>query len=425
MTTITAIKSVKQSYHSTPEILKLMNAFRWMVNDCIKIGLQNNTSTMKKLCQLSYCHTGRYNIINYYRLCAISHAAGILTNRKKSLKRGRLTRDPNAKKLLLISCYGFKIDRELGLLKIPLGNKQYLDIKLNSYVRQVLFSDPSIKIRSFTLTESNLIICYSNEVKLIEWGSTSGIDRNLANLTYGNSNHAIQYDISKAVNIAENTRSIISSFKRNDMRISKKLAMKYGQRRRNRINQLLHKVSKHIIEKAKQNQEAIVFEDIRRIRQLYQRGNYQSRDYRAKMNSWSFYEVKRQIEYKAAWEGVPVIQLTVKDTRGTSRHCPRCGKRTQEAGRDDKWHRRQLWCGECQRWLDRDIVAAMNISYKGRAFLSNDGEGVFERPQGLAGEAMKGNPTTTVILRVDASKLSCKACRTKRISKYIQQMHRW
>lgn len=145
----------------------------------------------------------------------------------------------------------FKIDRELGLLKIPLGNKQYLDIKLNSYVRQVLFSDPSIKIRSFTLTESNLIICYSNEVKLIEWGSTSGIDRNLANLTYGNSNHAIQYDISKAVNIAENTRSIISSFKRNDMRISKKLAMKYGQRRRNRINQLLHKVSKHIIEKAK------------------------------------------------------------------------------------------------------------------------------------------------------------------------------
>jgi hypothetical protein len=29
------------------------------------------------------------------------------------------------------------------------------------------------------------------------------------------------------------------------------------------------------------------------------------------MNSWPFHEIKRQIEYKAAWEGVPVITLTV------------------------------------------------------------------------------------------------------------------
>jgi len=48
----------------------------------------------------------------------------------------------------------------------------------------------------------------------------------------------------------------------------------------------------------------------------------------------------------------------------------------------------------------------MNISIKGRAFLSSNGKGVFERPKGLAGEAVKGNPTMPVILRVDASKLS-------------------
>jgi len=38
--------------------------------------------------------------------------------------------------------------------------------------------------------------------------------------------------------------------------------------------------------------------------------------------------------------------------------------------------------------------------------LSNNGEGVFERPQGLAGEAVKGNlERDPIILRVDASKL--------------------
>jgi hypothetical protein len=57
--------------------------------------------------------------------------------------------------------------------------------------------------------------------------------------------------------------------------------------------------------------------------------------------------------------------------------------------------------------MDRDIVAAMNISIRGRAFLSSNGRDVFERPQGLAVEAMKGNlERDPIILRVDASKLA-------------------
>jgi len=124
------------------------------------------------------------------------------------------------------------------------------------------------------------------------------------------------------------------------------------------------------------------------------------------MNGWSFAEIKRQIEYKAAWEGIPVIQLSVKDTCGTSKLCPRCGKRTQVAEHTDLFHKRQLWCSQCKKWMDRDVVAAMNISIKGRAFLSSNGEDVFERPKGLAGEAMKGNADMPLILRVDANKLS-------------------
>jgi IS605 OrfB family transposase len=32
------------------------------------------------------------------------------------------------------------------------------------------------------------------------------------------------------------------------------------------------------------------------------------------MNSWPFHELKRQVEYKAAWEGVPVVTLSTKET---------------------------------------------------------------------------------------------------------------
>ncbi len=386
------MKSVKQPFQPTPEILQLMETFKQIVNDCIRIGLDNNTSTMKKLCNLAYKQLTSYDVISYYKLCAVSHAAGILANRKKSIKRGFHPRQPHATKLLLVSCYGFKIAD--GVLKVPLGNRQFLDIPLNNYVKKVL-SDSSLKICSFTLTADSLSICYSKEVIEIECNSTEGVDRNLRNLTVGNGKSMVQYDLSKTVDIAENTRSIMRSFKRNDVRVRKKLYTKYGKRRKNRINQLLHHVSKTVVNKAKESKTAIAFEDISHIRKLYQRGNYQGKSYRGRLNGWSFAEIKRQIGYKAAWEGLPIIQLTKSETQGTSQLCPRCGKKITQVDRKT----RQLWCDHCKRWMDRDVVGAMNLSIKGLTR--------FASSKGLAGEAMKGNPDKVpVILRVDASKLS-------------------
>ena len=105
-------------------------------------------------------------------------------------------------------------------------------------------------------------MCYLKEVTEIECAGIEGIDRNLHNLTVGNVKRVVQYDLSKAVSIAENTQSIMKSFRRDDVRMRKKLSMKYGQRRRNKINQLLHHVSKSVVANAKQENTAIVFEDI-------------------------------------------------------------------------------------------------------------------------------------------------------------------
>jgi putative transposase len=391
---ITAIKVVKQSFCSTPELMQMMDIFRHMVNHCIRLGLEYDVSTLKQLSKICYPELGKYNIISYYKLHAISRAAGILANRKQSIKRGYATKTPYLKKGNLVSCYGFKVVN--CVLKVPTGDRQYFDIPLNNYTKGIL-SDPAVTVRSFTLTDNTVSICYCKEVAEIECATIAGVDRNLRNLTVGTHENVMQYDLSKAVDIAENTRSIIKSFKRNDVRIRKRLYSKYGKRRKNRIAQLLHYVSKAVVQKAKQEKSAIAFEDIRRIRKLYQRGNHQGLAYRGRMNGWSFAEIKRLITYKAAWEGVPVIQLSVKETRGTSQLCPRCGKRLQEG----RLRRRELYCEECNRWLDRDVVAVMNIGRKGAE--------VFQRSQGDASEAMKGNPAFAkepVILRVDASKLS-------------------
>jgi putative transposase len=117
------------------------------------------------------------------------------------------------------------------------------------------------------------------------------------------------------------------------------------------------------------------------------------------MNSWSFGEIKRQIEYKARWLGIPIIRLTKGETRNTSTVCPRCGERLQFG----QYKSRQLWCPSCKMWEDRDVLAAKNLSRKGllrfgSSLPSND------NAKGGAAEAMRGNPTTAVILGADAPK---------------------
>ena len=396
-----AIKSVKQCFAPTQQVVELMEIFRQMVNHCIRIGLENEASTLKRLSSLSYSQLAEYEVISYYKLHAISKAAGILANRKQSIKRGRKTKTPYLRKGILVSCYGFKIVD--GILKVPIllehmGPKgmTYFDIPLNMHTQEIL-SDASVTLRSFILTANGTVsVCYSKEIAEKECTSIKGVDRNLGNLTVGNDRNVIQYNLSEAADIVENTRSIVQSLKRNDVRIRKRIASKYGKRRKNRVQQLLHRVSKRVVAEAREEGTAIVFEKLTHIRRMYQRGNYQGKNYRYRLNSWPFSEMKRQIAYKAQWEGVPIIQLSTSETKGTSQLCPQCGKRLQE----DRLHRRESYCQECDRWLDRDVVAAMNIARKGAE--------VFQRSQGLAGEAMRGNPTTPVILRVNASKLACR-----------------
>jgi putative transposase len=405
-----AKKSIKQRYQPSVELLSVIESFRQMTNDCIRAGLefgkQNSSATpsRKRLSYLCYAQLRKsYGGYSQYAICAISRAAGMLSARRKSIMRGFRTKVPYVSKAALVSCYGFKI--EDGCLIIHLDSERRESIPLNSHTRAFL-SDSRLEIRSFTLTKESLSICVSKNVKEIENirpEGTVGVDRNLGNLAVGNAEIVTYYDITKLIRVAEMTRSVVKSFKRVDRRIQKRIAGKYGRRRSYRTKQLLNKVSREVVKVAKHHSHAIVFEEIKGIRKLYRRGNKQGKSFRFKMNSWPFEEIKRQIEYKAAWEGVPVVTLTKSETRGTTMDCPRCGERLQVPIRGDGEHYRQLWCKVCEKWRDRDLVAVLNISRRG--WLR------FDHSQGEAREAMKGNPTERdssqepVILRVDASKL--------------------
>ena len=285
-------------------------------------------------------------------------------------------------------------------MSIPYKPRQSINILLNEHTTKIL-SDTSLKVRSFSINESGISICISKEVEEIICDHTIGIDRNLRNVTVGDNKIVTIYNTSKLVQIKENTIHVLSTFRRNDHRILKKLSSKLGKRRTRRINQLLHEVSKDVIQNAKDSKSMIIFENLKGIRKLYKRGNGQGNKFRRKLNSWSFYEFQRQIQYKAKWEGVPVKFI---DPKCTSRLCPRCGKRLQE----DRRRRRDLWCGNCKRWCDRDVIAAINIAYKGLVRFANPKGVTNETDEVERGSCQNQDP---LILRVDVTKLSVKGYR--------------
>ncbi len=356
MAIVLAIKAVKQNYVPPPQIINLLEQFRRMINDCIRIGFNENTTSLKSLSMKAYHELDRYDVPTSYRLTAISKAVAILRNYRKTAKKHPNAKKPYASKPILSDCYSFRIIN--NQLRLPIKPRQYNFIPLNNHTLTII---SGCELRSVVLTASTISIAFSKEATVIEPSGLIGIDRNLDNITLAASDGQIKcFDLSAATKAKSLFREVKSHFKRNDVRLAKRTQKKYGMKQRNKVQPILHNVSKRIVDQAKAQKYSIVLEDLKGIRKLYRKGNWQGRKFRSKMNSWSFYELQRQIEYKARWEGIPVIYVNPQWTSST---CAICGSIISEC------KERKVYCSKCKNLMDRDVNAALNIVTRGMRFM--------------------------------------------------------
>ena len=219
-------------------------------------------------------------------------------------------------------------------------------------------------------------------------------------MTCGNGEKVTFFKTNKLVSVLKNTRHARSGFKRNDRRKKRAFWKERQARMSRRRNQYIHRISKGIVDGAVRTKSMIILEDLGGIRKLYRKGNGQGNRYRGIMNGWPFYELQRQIEYKARWVGLPVKYV---DPRRTSTQCPGCGKRLQE----DTRHSQKELCTNCGLFMDRDIIAAMNIARKGARKLSprfRDSRGGISEAQSGTFEPAMTEPRRPAIRIVDMSK---------------------
>lgn len=389
-----ARKCVKQSYSPSPRILSIMENFKSMVNDCIQAGILSDCSTLRRLSKLTYGDLKKYTVPSYYRLCAISKAAGILASRKKSMRRGFNTKNPYMSVPNLVSCYGFLITAE-GKLRIPIDNRVYEEIELSSHTLEQIWSE-GVKVNSFSLANGSLSLCITKNVQeATPFRGTIGIEGNQKGLVVAGRSGAVQYDLRKAVSIRRTTSHIISSFRRNDERIRRRITEKYTRRRRDRTSNILHTVTKNVIDSATKRGEVIVFSE--------KSGKAGSRNIFMNKwtNAWQFGEVRRQIEYKARWNGIIVLRLR-KSQITHEASCPTCGERLPRI-RDRNGG--SVCCAACGMRVDNSLLRAMESARSGWVrFAQSLPQLVAE---GVTDEAMvEEGARNAFVLRVDATKLA-------------------
>ncbi len=103
-----------------------------------------------------------------------------------------------------------------------------------------------------------------------------------------------------------------------DRRLKKKFAS--SRRERERVSQVLHRVSTLIVEKARANNEAIVLERLKGIRYAHKKGNGETKARRRRIALWSFRQVQatsgiHRLQGQVGWSPrrVRACSIHVKD----------------------------------------------------------------------------------------------------------------
>jgi putative transposase len=336
----------------------LLAEFRLLVNESIRIALREDIRSRARLARAAYQVLSRgHAVYKQYIPSAFEVALGVLKAHRRRLKRRKRSSVPYMRRLMLkAENQSYRLDRETGRLRIPVRGTEgvHLLLPLSDWHRSFL-SNPAWTLGSLTVVPGKIILVVRREApKAYEPEGAIALDTNEDSL-----DGVVASDEGMVTTILPfggvrriqethfRRRRRLAKKKAGDRRVMRRLLDREGRRERNRVRQRLHRISKRLVRFAKDGKAAIVLEDLT----LHGAGG-RSRLMNRRLSSWPRREIHRQIEYKAALAGVPVIKV---NPAWTSKTCPACGARRRDrVGKE-------FVCLMCDWEMDRQINAGLNI----------------------------------------------------------------
>jgi IS605 OrfB family transposase len=328
-------------------LLETMHAFNDACNSIAQVAFDEQLANKFKLQKLVYADIRKqFGLSSQLTIRAISKTTEVY-KRDKSIKpsfrlEGAITYDER-----LMS---FKGLNEVSLL--TLSGRVVVPFRIGGYQQSRL---DSIKGQADLLYRKGIFyLAVTLDVPTPEPGDfsdTLGVDLGIVNLATDSTGETFSGEA------VEKNRQRMSSLRQRLQKRGTKSAKRHlkklsGREARFKKN-TNHVISKRIVQKAKANGQAIAIEDLRHIRTRTERTVRRSQ--RSKHSSWSFYQLRFFLSYKAALAGVP---LRVVDPRYTSRTCSACG----HCAKENRKSQASFCCVSCGLSMNADINAAINIS---------------------------------------------------------------
>ena len=138
-----------------------------------------------------------------------------------------------------------------------------------------------------------------------------------------------------------------------------KTIKKIGHAERRKVNAILHKISRKIVNEAKEFGATIVLGELRGIR-TRARGKRLNRI----IASMPYYRLTQMITYKSLWEGIPIYKVNEKNTSKTCHRCGAGGKRPFQG---------LFKCPNCGLEYNADLNGAINIAKWFSSYMEENG----------------------------------------------------
>lgn len=173
--------------------------------------------------------------------------------------------------------------------------------------------------------------------------------------------NGINFSSKKLNDYREKRQKIRSSIDSKGTHNCNKLLKRLSGKEKTTSKIINHTISKAIVKEAKESGKGIALENLKGIRFT---ANNRGKKHRTHLGKWSFYQLRKMIEYKAKREGIPVIAVNPAYTSQMCNSCFHIGKRNGK----------KFKCinNNCSvDIIDADYNASVNISILG---------GVINRP---------------------------------------------
>ena len=244
---------------------------------------------------------------------------------------------------LIVPNQGIRCTRDNQVIRIPSLGIEF----------RYQFRNDFIKINQIEISKQYIYVscCFTEAPKSLPGGAI-GVDLNATG------HLAVVADPSRGKVLklgksGEHVRRVYQNLRKRFQRRNKLRKLRLLRRREaQRTRDLNHKISRRIVDYARQQNAVIKLEYLRGIRNNVNRKSKFNRRLKSTVNNWSFYQLQSFIEYKAKLLGVTVQYV---DPQYTSQECSRCGLLGER-------NNKKFVCTSCGHVDHADVNAAFNIA---------------------------------------------------------------